>query len=146
MGIVFSSTSPGSSRPFLEKLLFFNPKQNKVRDGIEDSLAHFGVPRLEEKATGLSIFVGEYQTQALFAFDTELSPEKPVGVVVFIRTCRADLVIMHIAVDPRYSLKNASDNFGLGLALIEKVKEIGKSLAGVQRILLFYRREVVIQL
>jgi len=35
---------------------------------------------------------------------------------------------------------------GLGLALIEKVKEIAARIVGVQRIVFFYRPEVVIQL
>jgi hypothetical protein len=128
----------------LEQLLFFNTKQSRVREGIEDSLVHFGVPSLEEGPAGLSIRVGEHQSQVLFAFDTKRSHEKPVGVVVFIRTCTTDLVIMHIAVDPGYTLKSEPDRLGLGLALVERVKEIGRSIAGVQRVVLFYRREIVI--
>jgi ribosomal protein S18 acetylase RimI-like enzyme len=130
----------------LEELLYFNPRQYRVRDGIEESLARFGVPRLEEGADGLSIRVGDIQPQVLFAFDTERSQNEPVGVVVFIRARTTDLTIVHLAVDPKYALRSEPGRLGLGLALVEKVKEIGRSIAGVQRIVFLYREEVVMML
>jgi hypothetical protein len=84
----------------LEDLLFFNPQQHLVREGILESLEQFGHPRLEETANGLSVRVGNHEAQTLFAFDRDRRSIDPVGVVVFVRTAPTDVAIMHVAVNP----------------------------------------------
>jgi hypothetical protein len=145
MNLVFSSKAPQKSRAALEELFYFNPLQHRVRAGIINSLEHFGHPRLEESTGGISICVGEHTPQTLFAFDRDTSGGDPVGVVVFMRTSSADMAIMHIAVHPDYTLKKSTSDVGLGAVLIEKVREIAARIVGVQRIIFFYRKEVVIR-
>jgi hypothetical protein len=146
VNLVFSSRVPNECRAALEELLFFNPRQYRVREGILNSLARFGHPRLEASSEGLSVRVGEHEAQTLFAFDREkLSPD-PIGVVVFLRTSPAEIAIMHVAVHPDYALQGRRGGIGLGVALIEKVKEIAARIVGIQRIVFFYRQEVVIRL
>ena len=146
MNIIFSSRVPTECREDLENLLFFNPRQHKVREGIINSLQHFGHPRLEQTESGLSIKVGKLEAQTLFAFDRERSDPAPVGLVVFIRTSPEEIAIMHVAVDDNYGLQGAAAGVGLGVTLVEKVKEIAARIVGVKRIIFFYRREVVIRL
>ena len=86
MNIVLSSKAPKECFDALEKLLFFNPRQHLVRDGILDSLAQFGQPRLERLADGLSVRMGEIEAQTLFAFDQDRAGSEPVGVLDFFRT------------------------------------------------------------
>ena len=43
----------------LEDLMFFNPRQSRVRQGIINALEQFGHLRLDETADSLSIRVGE---------------------------------------------------------------------------------------
>jgi hypothetical protein len=146
VNIVFSSKTPKRSRPALEELLFFNPRQFRVRSGILDSLREFGHPRLEETADGLAVRVGDHEAQTLFAFDQDRLNRDPVGVVVFLRTSPTDMAIMHVAVHPDYALQGRHGGTGLGLALIEQVKTVASRIVGVRRIVFFYRSEVVIRL
>lgn len=124
--------------------MFFNPAQHRVREGIVNSLAKFGYPQIGETASGLFIRVGDCEAQTLFAYDQERRSSGPVGVVVFLRTSPEEVAIMHIAVNPEYALQGHET--GLGIILIEKVREICARIVGVQRIIFFYRQEVVIRL
>ena len=146
MNIVFSSRVPKECRSELEDLLFFNPRQHLVREGIIHSLAQFGHPRVEETSSGLSVRVGDHEAQTLFAFDRARESKAPVGVVVFLRTSVEEIAIMHVAVDDEYALHASQAGVGLGVTLVEKVKEIASRIVGVKRIVFFYRQEVVIRL
>ncbi|MBZ5626947.1 MAG: GNAT family N-acetyltransferase, partial [Acidobacteriia bacterium] len=74
------------------------------------------------------------------------SAAEPIGVVVFLRTAPADIAIIHVAVHPDYALQGRHGGVGLGAMLFEKVREIAARIVGVQRIVFFYRQEVVIRL
>jgi hypothetical protein len=145
VNLVFSSRVPKECREELEELLFFNPRQHRVREGILHSLQQFGHPRVEETPEGLSIRVGEQEAQTLFAFDRDRRKSAPVGVVVFLRTAPEDIAIMHVAVHKDYALRGRHAGVGLGVTLVEKVKEIAARIVGVKRIVFFYRQEVVIR-
>lgn len=146
MNVVFSSKALKQSRPALEELLFFNPRQSLVREGIVHSLKQFGHPRLEETADGLAVRVGSHEAQTLFAYDRERRGEDPVGVVVFLRTSPEEITIMHVAVHEDYALQGQRAGMGLGIALVEKVKDIAVRIVGVKRLVFFYRTQVVIRL
>ncbi|HVV00531.1 MAG TPA: hypothetical protein VHH88_04160 [Verrucomicrobiae bacterium] len=146
MNITFASSAPRECREQVEDLLFFNPRQQKVRKGIQDSVARFGLPRLVETPAGVSVRVGEHETQALFAFDRDRENRAPAGAVIFLRTLPEEITILHVAVEDEYALQGASEGSGLGVALVEKVKEIARRIAGVKRLTFFYRRQVVIRL
>jgi len=146
VNLVVASRVPRQCRSALEDLLFFNPQQHRVREGILESLEQFGQPRLEETADGLSVRVGNHEAQTLFAYDRDRRGIDPVGLVVFLRTAPSDIAIMHVAVDPDYSLQGRHGGMGVGLTLVEKVKEIAARIVGIKRIVFFYRQEVVIKL
>ena len=145
MNLVFSSKAPKECRLALEDLLFFNPQQHRVREGIVNSLNQFGHPRVEETADGLSVRVGDQEAQTLFAFDRDRRASDPVGVVVFLRTSPAEIAVIHVAVHRSYALQGRRADVGVGVTLVEKVKEIARRIVGVQRIVFFYRNEVVLR-
>lgn len=146
MNFVFASKVARDARPALEELFFFNPRQYRVRKGIVNSLGKFGQPQIEDTPNGLSIKVGDHEAQTLFVYDQDRQGGDPVGVVVFIRTSPTEIAIMHVAVHPDYSLQGRRAGLGLGLILIEKVKEIASRIVGVRRIALHYRQDIVIQI
>jgi hypothetical protein len=146
MNLVFSSRVPRQCRAALEDLLFFNPRQYRVRAGIINSLEHFGHPRVEEKPDGLCVRVGSQEAQTLFAYDRNRQDEAPVGAVVFLRTSPEEIAILHVAVHSDYALQGQRAGLGLGVTLVEEVKEIARRIVGVKRIVFFYRQEVVIRL
>ena len=142
----FSSKAPLQCRAALEDLLFFNPRQHRVREGIVNSLERFGHPRVEETANGLSIRVGDQEAQTLFAFDPDRHGNDPVGVVIFLRTSPTDVAIIHVAVHRDYALRGRRAGLGLGITLVEKVKEIASRIVGVKRVVFYYQNEVVLRL
>jgi hypothetical protein len=146
VNFVFSSRVPSQCRSALEDLLFFNPEQHRVREEIINSLEKFGHPRLEETANGLSVRVGDQEAQTLFAYDRDRRGNDPIGVVVFVRTAPADIGIIHVAVHPDYVLHGRHGGVGLGVTLVEKVREIAARIVGIQKIVFFYRQEIVIRL
>jgi hypothetical protein len=146
LNIVFSSNAPEGCREDLENLLFFNPRQHKVRSGILDSLSQFGHPRVVESKNGLSVRVGELEAQTLFAFDRDGDAKSPVGAVVFLRTSPEEVTILHVAVEDEYALQGNRAGAGLGIALVEQVKEIVARIVGVKRLVFFYRHQVVMRL
>ena len=146
MNIVLSSKVSKDSREALEELLYFNPRQHVVREGIVEVVQRFGKPRVVESGDGLSIQVGEQPAQALFAFDQDGDPDLPVGLVVFLRTTPDEVAIMHMAVDPEYALQGQQAGMGLGVVLMEKVKDICRRIVGVKQIALSYRKGIVIRL
>jgi hypothetical protein len=146
VNLVFSSKVPSECRAALEELLFFNPRQHLVREGIINSLDRFGHPRVEEAAGELSIRVGNHEAQTLFAYDQDRHGKDPIGAVVFLRTSPAEIAIMHVAVHPDYALQGRQAGVGLGVTLVEKVKDIAARIVGVQKIVFFYRQEVVIHI
>jgi hypothetical protein len=145
VNLIFSSRAKSSSRGALEELLFFNPRQHRVRAGILSSVEQFGHPRLEDSCDGVSVRVGNYEAQTLFVVDRDRGGD-PVGVVVFVRTSWEEIAIMHVAVHPSYALRGRRAGVGLGVMLVEKVKEIAARIVGVRRVVFFYRQEVVIRL
>jgi len=146
VNLVFASKVPIECRAALEELLFFNPRQHLVREGIINSLEQFGHPRVEAMQGQLSIRVGNHEAQTLYAYDRDRQAKDPVGVVVFLRTSPAEIAIMHVAVHPDYALRGRKAGVGLGVTLIEKVKDIAARIVGVQRVVFFYRQEVVIHI
>jgi hypothetical protein len=145
VNLFLSSKIARESRGTLEDLLFFNPRQHLVRDGILHSLEQFGHPQLVETTGGLSVRIGDHEAQTLFAFDRDRRGSDPIGVVVFLRTSAAEVTIMHVAVHPDYALRGRYAGLGLGVTLIEKVNEICSRIVGVERIVFFYRQEVVMR-
>jgi len=68
-------------------------------------------------------------------------------MVAFLRTSPSEIAIMHLAVRVEYALQNRKQgDLGLGIVLIEKVKEIATRIVGVERIVFFYRQNAVIRL
>jgi hypothetical protein len=82
----------------------------------------------------------------LFAFDRDRLAKDPVGAVVFFRTSPDEMTILHVAVHEDYGLQGGEAGVGLGVTLVEKVKEIASRIVGIRRLAFFYRRQVVIRL
>jgi ribosomal protein S18 acetylase RimI-like enzyme len=146
VNLIFSSKVQKRSREAVENLFFMNPRQYRVRAGIVDALEKFGHPRLEEKDDSVYLRVGNQDAQTLFAFDHSQPGGDPIGVVVYLRNSPSEIVIVHLAVHPDYALQGSHAGLGLGLDLIEKVKEIASRIVGVEQIVLHYRQGIVIRL
>ena len=145
MNLAFSSHAPKQCLRELEELLFLNPCQHRVRDGIVHSLERFGHPQVVETAAGLAIRIANQEAQTLFAFDRDHLGDAPVGIVVFLRTSPEEMTVLHVAVEPDYALQGSHGGAGLGVTLVDKVKEIAAKIVGIRRLVFYYRQEVVLR-
>jgi ribosomal protein S18 acetylase RimI-like enzyme len=145
VNLAFSSHAPKQCRRDLEELLFLNPRQHRVRTGIVNSIERFGHPQVVATDSGLTIRIENQEVQALFAFDRDRLGDAPVGIVLFLRTAPAEMTVLHVAVDPEYALQGHRGGNGLGVALVDKVREIAAQIVGIQRVVFFYRQEVVLR-
>ena len=136
--IVFSSTVPLAMRPALESLFFFNPRQPLLRSAISATVQRTGVPRIVELDGRVWIDVPSHSMQCLFACDSTL---KPWGVVLYDRPSLDVLSVSHLAVDPAYVSGGGNSDGGLGLLLIERVREIARRIKGVTRVQVPYRSQ-----
>ena len=130
----------------MESLFFLNPRQYRVRDGIIDAVRQFGSPRLEEHDGNLYLRLGNSDAQTVYAYDEDRPGGHPIGLVVFLRSSPAEIVIVHLAVLPDYALRGRRAGLGLGLTLVAKVKEIASRIVGIEKVLFFYQPDVVIKL
>ena len=134
--IVITSKLPMRQRPALEQLLFFNANQHRVRVGIEQSIATYGVPEIYEQDGSLRIRVGDVEgVQTLFAV-TEAG--RLLGVAVFVRLADERFVVLHLGVEPRFG-KALDVNTPVLLRLMHEIRSAARRTHGVHRIELVYR-------
>ena len=70
----------------------------------------------------------------------------PIGVALYERPSTDILSVCHLAVDPAYAFGGINGGGGLGLLLIERVKEIAGRIKGVTRVQIPYRDQCFLQL
>lgn len=123
-------------RPALEQLLFFNANQHRVRVGIEQSIAAYGVPEIYEQDGSLRIRVGDIEgVQTLFAVT---GSGRPLGVAVFLRSADERFVVLHLGVEPRFG-GPLDVNTPVLLRLMHEIRSAARRTRGVQRIELVYK-------
>lgn len=131
--ILVTSRLAADQREVLERLLFFNANQHRVRLGIEQSIEIYGVPEIHEIDGGLRIRVGDMAgVQSLYALGES---GRPVGFAVFVRMAEERFVVLHLGVDP--GPRDA--NTPVLLRLMHEIRRAAKRTRGVDRIELVYK-------
>jgi hypothetical protein len=134
--IGITSKLAAEQRPALEQLLFFNVNQHRVRVGIQQSIDTYGVPEIYEQDGGLRVRVGDIEgVQTLFAISDE---GRPVGVAVFVRSAHERFAVLHLGVDPRFSLTSDQSTRVL-LKLMHEIRSTARRTRGVDCIELVYK-------
>jgi hypothetical protein len=134
--VTVTSRLAAEQRAALEQLLFFNANQHRVRVGIEQSIATYGVPEIQQHEDSLRIRVGDFpDVQNLFAVD---ALGRPVGVAVFLRRAENRFVVLHLVVEPR-SDGGADANTPVLLKLLHEIRRAARRTRGVERIELVYK-------
>jgi len=138
MKLVLSSTLPLLHRESLEQILFFNPRQTAWRNAIAVALERYGMPEIVSDSSSIKIALGGNQdVQCLFALSG--MPHQPAlaGLLIFLRTSREELVVVHIAVSRRLGRKGRAP--AVVRRLLGEVRAAAKRLKGVNRVMLLYR-------
>lgn len=134
---------PVVQRPALERLLFFNVNQHRVRLGIEESIATYGVPEIVENDGALSVRVGDIEgVQSLFAVS---GSGALLGVAVFVRSERERFVVLHLGVQQPRAL-SPDLNTRVLLKLMHAIRGAARRTQGVERIELVYKHRHAVRL
>ena len=142
--IYFTSLLGKQYKSDLEKIMFFNPQQHKISPDIVKSIVRFGEPRIVAEGDHLRIIVGSFKdVQALFAFDSNGGDAKLIGFMIYTRTDAKNIIILQIAVSEEYSFSGKHWHQSLAIDFIAKLREIGRLLKGVERIVMIYKQKYV---
>jgi hypothetical protein len=143
--ILVTSRLAADQRDFLERLLFFNVNQHRVRLGIQQSIETYGVPEIHEVDGGLRIRVGDMPgVQSLFALGES---GRPVGFAVFVRLAHERFVVLHLGVEPAPRHRAGVDaNTPVLLKLMHEIRRAAKRTRGVDRIELVYKERHAVRL
>ncbi|MDE1923828.1 MAG: hypothetical protein KGI55_10410 [Gammaproteobacteria bacterium] len=133
--IWISSRLAANQRPALERLLFFNENQHRVRVGIERSIDVYGEPMIYDRDGSLAIRVGALDgVQSLFAVSAD---GRLRGVAVFARLAADRIVVLHLGVEPA-APSAAGAGCGVLLKLMHEIRSTARAARGVDRIELVY--------
>jgi hypothetical protein len=133
-----SSVLSDAYRTALEDLLFFNPGQERLTAGIEESIARHGAPDVVAESGQLHIRVGALgRVQALFAIESAGERNDLVGVIIYCRLSLEELVILHVAVGERFASTGPRAHASVVLRLFQTVRDVGARLKGVRTILMY---------
>lgn len=137
--IHYTSGLTSDYRPEAESLLFFNPEQHRVREGILRAIELYGEPALVEDQGRLRVVLKSGQeVQVLFALRNTPPRPRLIGVIVYTRADPATLLVLHLAVLPEYSYQGARRNDAVVFQLVAKLREIGARIKGVRVVRLLY--------
>jgi hypothetical protein len=141
--IVFSASVPVGMRGAVEALFFLNRRQQLLHRAISSTIEQTGIPKIMELDGRVWIDVPSHAMQCLFACDGAFAP---IGVALYERPSTDILSVCHLAVDPAYAFGGIHGGGGLGLLLIERVKEIARRIKGVTRVQIPYRDQCFLRL
>jgi hypothetical protein len=135
--IKFLSSVPAEMRHHVEDLFFFNLRQRQFNRQIQETVAKTGVPHLREIGGKITISLQSEDAQCLFACDES---ESPVGCALYSRPGSDVIWVSYIATDPEIALLDLP-RAGLAAILIDKILEIARSIRGITRVQLPFRKE-----
>jgi hypothetical protein len=142
--IIFSSVLNSDYYDDLEKLMFFNPQQEKVRNEVISAVERYGQPKIYRDGDRLRIGVGSFSmVQALFALNGQKADRELLGMIAYMRENPDNMAILHIVVREDYSAVGIHSNEMLLMHLIDRVREIAAKIKGISCVTLAYKSEKI---
>jgi hypothetical protein len=151
--IIFSSVLNSDYYDDLEKLMFFNPQQEKVRNEVISAVERYGQPKIYRDGDRLRIGVGSFSmVQALFALNGQKADSAKripcgnrelLGMIAYMRENPDNMAILHIVVREDYSAVGIHSNEMLLMHLIDRVREIAAKIKGISCVTLAYKSEKI---
>src|SRR5689334_10348960 len=135
--IRFLSSVPVEMRQQVEDLFFFNLHQRKFSRQIQETVAKTGAPRLHDLAGRITITLPSEHAQCLFACD---EAETPIACALYSRPASDLIWVSYVATDPECAFLDLP-RAGITAVLMEKILEIARSIRGVTRVQLPFRKE-----
>ena len=138
--LTFTSVLGRDHRDALERLLFFNPNQAKVVDGVAFVVRRYGIPRIDVDNERLRVRVdSRVEAQTLFVTASRPATHDLAAVAVYTREEDA-LVVLYVALHEAYSSGGPHEHLGALGRLVDELKRIGGHVRGVQWLSLYLGR------
>ena len=119
----------------LEKLLFLNPRQHRVRAAILDGIEQYGVPKIVAEGDRLRVALDSgREVQTLFAVASSLLRSKLAGVMIYTRLNDETILLLHLAVAEDYSSHGRHRKEMLAVRFVEQLRAIAARVKGVRRV------------
>jgi hypothetical protein len=139
-GLTFTSVLGRDHRDALERLLFFNPNQAKVVDGVAHVVRRYGIPRIDVENERLRVRVdSQVEAQTLFLTAPGSGDHGLAAVAVYTREDDA-LVVLYVALHETYASGGPHEGVGTLGRVVEELKRIGGLVRGVQWLSLYLGR------
>lgn len=130
--ITFTSVLGRRHRRELEKLLFLNPGQHRVRAAILEAIEQYGIPKVVEEQGRLRVRLESgREVQTLFAMGHARLNPRLAGVMVYTRLDVETILLMHMAVAKDYASRGRFGRQGLTLRLVERLRATARQVKGV---------------
>jgi hypothetical protein len=135
----FSSVLPDAYRDELERIVFFNPKQNRVRESLIDCVHRYGVPVVVAEAGTLRFRVPAFGlVQSLYALGEGEQPARLLGVAMFVRESRHSVLLLHLAVHEDYAADGVHAGAWVTPRLLAMVRSACQRVRGITSLRLLY--------
>ncbi len=120
----------------LERMLFFNDQQFAVRARVVAVIERYGALQIDRHGDGLRLRLEQLaDTQSLFAV---LGDGRPVGCVVYSRDAADRFLVLHVAIEPAFTIRGGLADADVLLKLVGAVRAAARLTRGVQRVDLLY--------
>ena len=132
--IRLSSELPVSFRDELERIVFFNPDQERVTKSLLESIKRHGIPSIVEEDGRLRFRLPEYgPVQSLFAFDEQGDDGSPclASVALFTRKSRTTMVVLHLATHEDYTMRGRYGDAAVTVRLLQALRDLSARIHGV---------------
>ena len=122
----------------LERLMFFNARQEGVRTGLIEALNRFGAPKIEHRDNLLRVTLDACpDAQCLFAVSGTGELSQLLGVIVYVRSSIDTLTILHVAVADDLVTEEDEDPL-IVVRLVHELRHLAKSIRGVRWVHFLY--------
>jgi hypothetical protein len=140
--IRISSRLGRAFRDELERIVFFNPEQGLITPALIKLVRRQGVPAIVEDGDHLRFRVDAFgMVQTLYAIDSTAEPERLVGLVMFTRVRRSNMVVLHLAVHEDYSSQGRWASEAVVAQLFGAVRNASLRTRGIKTLRILYPRE-----
>lgn len=130
--ITFTSVLERSQCRELERLLFLNPGQHRVRSAIIEAVEKYGIPRVVDEQGLLRVRLdSSREVQTLFAIGHTALSSRLAGVMVYTRLDGETILLLHLAVARDYASGGRFGRQMLALRLVERLRKIAAQVKGV---------------
>jgi len=140
MGTILITSRLGEDyRGDLERVMFFNPKQQYAENAIRSCVEDYGIPEIITENGYLRINLESFsRAQALFSIDRTESEDILAGIIVYVRDSVDDISILHVAIAESYIHLGPIITARLIWDLLSHVIESASHISGIKNIKLVY--------